>query len=300
MVVVSVILTVAVVANPIAGQGKGRATARRVCASLEKAGMRGREIFDLPRVEIGELRSADAIVAIGGDGTLRAVAGRCMGGGGTMPPLLPVPMGTANLMGRYLGIGWEAADLEERIVQSLQRGEVAMLDAAQCNGELFLLMAGVGIDGQIVHELDKMRKGPINYASYALPTALAIANYRYPPIRVIADEEEIFPMAPGVALVANISEYGTGFPLAPHARPDDGMLDVCVIPVDSPVDAVQKFLHAAAGEHLLIEGVVYSRGKQIEITSAEPAPIQIDGDAGGYTPVKIELLPSKVPFIVPV
>ena len=78
------------------------------------------------------------------------------------------------------------------------------------------------------------------------------------------------------------------------------MLDVCVIPVDSPIDAVQKFLHAAAGEHLLIEGVVYSRAKQIELTSAQPAPIQIDGDPAGYTPVRIELLPMRVPFIVPV
>jgi diacylglycerol kinase (ATP) len=203
-------------------------------------------------------------------------------------------------MGRHLVIDWQTADLEDRIFQSLRRAQTALFDAAQCNGELFLLMAGVGIDGQIVHELDRMRRGPINYASYALPAALAIASYRYPPIQVIADEEEIFPAAPAVALVANISEYGTGFPLAPHARPDDGMLDVCVIPVDSPIDAMQKFLHAAAGEHLLIEGVVYSRAKQIEITSAQPAPIQIDGDPAGYTPVRIELLPMRVPFIVPV
>jgi len=292
--------TVAIVANPIAGQGKGRATADRVCATLKREGMNAIEIFDLTSESIDPLSSADAVVAIGGDGTLRTVARRCLAAGGPMPPLLPVPMGTANLMGRHLGIDWQAADLEDRIFQSLRRAQTALFDAAQCNGELFLLMAGVGIDGQIVHELDRMRRGPINYASYALPAALAIASYRYPPIQVIADEEEIFPAAPAVALVANISEYGTGFPLAPHARPDDGMLDVCVIPVDSPIDAMQKFLHAAAGEHLLIEGVVYSRAKQIEITSAQPAPIQIDGDPAGYTPVRIELLPMRVPFIVPV
>ncbi len=211
--------TVAIVANPIAGQGKGRATADRVCATLRREGMNAIEIFDLTADPIGPLSSADAVVAIGGDGTLRTVARRCLAAGGTMPPLLPVPMGTANLMGRHLGIDWQAADLEDRIFQSLRRAQTAMFDAAQCNGELFLLMAGVGIDGQIVHELDRMRRGPINYASYALPAALAIASYRYPPIQVIADEEEIFPAAPAVALVANISEYGTGFPLAPTRGP---------------------------------------------------------------------------------
>jgi len=73
-----------------------------------------------------------------------------------------------------------------------------------------------------------------------------------------------------------------------------------VIPVHSPVDAVQKFLHAAAGEHLLIEGVVYSRGKQIEIRSSQSAPIQIDGDSAGHTPARISVLPNRVPFITPV
>ncbi|MGD0388113.1 MAG: diacylglycerol kinase family protein [Tepidisphaeraceae bacterium] len=293
------IQTIAIVANPIAGQGNGRAAAQQVRQAVEAAGMQAAVVFDLPAADLHQLISADAIVAIGGDGTLRAVAGRCLDGGGNIPPLLPVPMGTANLMGRHLGIHWETADLGRRIVQSLQRRTVSMFDAAESNGQLFLLMAGVGIDGLIVHELDRLRRGPINFASYVLPAALAIASYRYPPLQVVADEEEIFASAPAIALVANIAEYGTGFPLAPHARPDDGMLDICVVPVESPVDAVHKFLHAAAGELLSIEGVVYARGKQIEIRSPQPVPIQIDGDPAGHTPARINLLPIRLPFIVP-
>jgi YegS/Rv2252/BmrU family lipid kinase len=293
------IQTVAIVANPIAGQGKGRATAQQVRQAVEAAGMRTTVVFDLPNADLDQLTRADAIVAIGGDGTLRAVAGRCLDAGGNIPPLLPVPMGTANLMGRHLGIHWQTADLGQRIVQSLQRQTVSMLDAAETNGQLFLLMAGVGIDGLIVHELDRLRRGPINFASYVLPAALAIANYRYPPLQVVADDEEIFASTPAVALVANISEYGTGFPLAPHARPDDGMLDICVVPVESPVDALHKLLHAAAGELLSIEGVVYARGKQIEIRSPQQVPIQIDGDPAGHTPARINLLPIRLPFIVP-
>ncbi len=290
----------AIIANPIAGQGKGRATAERVRISLESADIQSTVIFDLPSVNRDELASMEAIVAIGGDGTLRAVAGRFFDALNTMPPLLPVPMGTANLMGRYLGIDWRAADFGQRIVQSLKRGKISMLDAAEVNGQLFLLMASVGVDAQVIHEMDNLRRGPINYASYVLPAALAITNYRYNALEVVVDEEEIFALAPAMAMVANISEHGAGFPLAPDARPDDGMLDVLVIPVDSPVDAVQKFLHAAAGEHLLIEGVVYTRGKRIEIRSPKPAPIQIDGDSAGYTPAVINLLPVRVPFVVPV
>ena len=296
----SSIKRVAIIANPIAGQGKGRATAARVRNSLETAGIECRVIFDWLGATRDQLASVDAIVAIGGDGTLRGVAGRCLGVLDRIPPLLPVPMGTANLMGRHLGIDWQTGDLGPRIVQSVQRGQISMLDAAEVNGQIFLLMASVGIDAQIIHEMDRMRRGPINFADYVLPVAMAITNYRFQPLEVFADDEEIFSASPAMALVANISEYGAGFPLAPHARPDDGLLDVLVIPVNSPVDAVQKFLHAAAGEHLLIEGVVYSRGKQIEIRSSQSAPIQIDGDSAGHTPARISVLPNRVPLITPV
>jgi len=57
---------------------------------------------------------------LAGMGTLRAVASRCLEVRGEIPPLLPVPMGTANLMGRYLGVHWQAGDLAQRVVQSIQ------------------------------------------------------------------------------------------------------------------------------------------------------------------------------------
>jgi diacylglycerol kinase family enzyme len=52
------------------------------------------------------------------------------------------------------------------------------LDAATANGELFLLMAGIGLDAKIVHELDRLRSGPIDLTSYALPAALALGSTR--------------------------------------------------------------------------------------------------------------------------
>jgi diacylglycerol kinase family enzyme len=100
-------------------------------------------------------------------------------------------------------------------------------------------------------------------------------------------------------MVGNIAEYGTGFPILPHARSDDGLLDVCAMPCNSPTDLVDLFLKAAAGEHLAMEGVVYVKGKDVRVDAAEPVPVQLDGDEGGHTPLEIDLLPVKVPFIVP-
>ncbi len=257
--------TVAILANPLAGRGKGRRAAETLQQTLQAAGIAATTLFDAPVAANPEvLASADAIIAIGGDGTLRAVASRCLEVRGNIPPLLPVPMGTANLMGQYLKIRWQPEDLAQRVLQSIQAAKVIMLDAAQANGQLFLVMAGIGIDGQIIHEMDRIRSGPIQYASYVIPAALALAKYRYVPLEVTVDGEMIFASAPAMAFIANISEYGTGFPVAPDAQPDDGLLDICIVPIVSLAEGVRQFFHAAAGELVLGEGVVYAAEKKLK------------------------------------
>jgi len=163
-------------------------------------------------------------------------------------------------------------------------------------------MTGVGFDAAVVHELDRLRTGPISYVDYVLPAALALRDYEYPSLRVTVDGREVWRPAPAVAFVGNVREYGTGFPILPHARPDDGELDICVMPCRSPFDLARLFLRSLTGEHLREEGVVYLRGRHVLIESpgaTRPVPVQIDGDAAGHTPIRIDLLPVRLPFIVP-
>lgn len=290
----------AIIANPTAGRGRGRPVAVEIARRLESAGIHATLLMDSPADAADQcLRRADAVIAIGGDGTLRAAAARCLQLRGDIPPLLVVPMGTANLMSRHLGIDWHGGELAGRAVEAIRRGRITLLDAARANGQLFLLMAGIGLDAQIVHDLDHLRRGPIRYSSYLIPAAMTLARYRYTPMRVRVDGVEVFGMSPGVAFVANVKEYGIGFPLVPDARPDDGLLDACIIPVQGRAEALFHFLRAAAAEHLQAEGVIYARGKHIDIESDPALPMQIDGEPAGHTPVHIDVLPLRVPFIVP-
>ncbi len=292
--------------NPIAGRGQGQRIAKRLSARLSAEGYAVRTMMRRPdTLERDDVvrPNARAAIAIGGDGTLRAVADRiareCSGAVCPIPPLLIAPLGTANLMGRHLGIRWNDATLEAEVSRAIAARKVMELDAARANDKLFLLMAGIGFDAHVVHELDRVRRGPISMASYILPAALSVAAYRYTNLTVTVDGQRVFPPAPGVAFVGNIAEYGTGFPILPHASPHDGVLDVCVLPCRSPMDLVQLFLKAAAGEHMRGEGVVYIKGKHVRIESPTPVPIQLDGDSAGHTPVDIDLLPTRLPFIVP-
>jgi diacylglycerol kinase family enzyme len=248
--------TVLIFANPIAGKGRGRRVAEALRTVLYASAFDVRLFFDRPdtvtreAIDVANDQIAAAI-SIGGDGTLRAVTQRLIElfPIDAMPPVVVVPLGTANLMSKHLGVDWSEKGLQRDLPNALAERRIAALDAATANGKLFLLMAGVGIDAQIVHELDRARTGPIDITSYALPAALALQSYTYSPIQVEVDGKSIFGPAAGMVFIGNVAEYGTGSPELPLARSDDGLLDVCVLPSASRVHLLRLALLVATGDH---------------------------------------------------
>jgi YegS/Rv2252/BmrU family lipid kinase len=298
---------IAIFANPIAGRGKGKSLAERLRLRFEAEGWNARLCFDRPQ-EVQQIDDITAAVSIGGDGTLRAVVDRVTDGGRAPGPgVLVVPMGTANLMGRHLGIDLKGRKLEERAVSAIRARNVKHLDAGrltstadgQSTTHLFLLVVGIGIDGEVVHALDRVRKGPINFASYVIPGLGALANFSFTPIEVEVDGRRVFRRSPAVAFVGNIPEYGTGFPILPLAKSDDGLLDVCVLPAKSATDLIEHAVASLAGEHHLREGAVYVKGTRVTVRADQPVAVQADGDPAGFTPAEIELLPTRIAFLVP-
>lgn len=291
---------VIIFANPIAGRGLGQKLAHQLEATLDGQGYAVDTFLARPsEVDAAKVTPpARAAIVIGGDGTIRAAVERLLTAD-VLPPLLPVPLGTANMMAKYLGIRFHPRDFEHRVIDALARYQILPLDAGRANGKLFLQVAGVGFDAEVIYHLDRMRRGPISFWSYMLPSLLALRDFAPAPLTVRLDGQEIFSNECGMAFVGNLAQYGTGFPVLLHARPDDGLLDVCVIRCKTRRHLIHLFLLASVGEHVHAEEVVYRKGKHVEIDSPVPAPLQIDGDTAGHTPVKIDLLPVRLPFIVP-
>lgn len=292
--------TILVFANPNAGQGRARSFAGKIAKRLHHDGFVVRTVFDPPSTFIADAGvDYHAAVVMGGDGTLRAVTARLHDVTTNPPPVLLVPMGTANLIGKHLELAWHDADPADEIAAAIAKYEVVPFDAGSANGNLFLLMASAGFDAGVVHAMEKIRTGPIDFISYAFPTLLTLRDYTFPPLRVSIDGRQVFAPAPAIAIVANVPEYGVGFPFLPDARPDDRRLDICVLPCKDRKTLLEIAMLAAAGEHHQMDGAILASGTRIDIESSTDVPIQLDGDAFGHTPLHIELLPQRVGFIVP-
>jgi diacylglycerol kinase (ATP) len=304
---------VLIFANPISGRGRGRTAAALIGNELRRRGYGVRTFLSRPdQTSAIPDTPVRAAIVIGGDGTLRGVAqwaidhatiacrsSICPADSCVPYPLLIVPTGSANLMGQHLGLKWRQDAMASQVADALQRPRIVNLDVARTRGGIFLLMAGVGFDAMVVHKLDAARRGPIGLADYLRISFGSLMGYAFPPLSVTVDGRCVFPPTPALVVVGNIREYGHGFPVLPYARGDDGLLDVCAMPCRSQAQLLSLFLSTASEEHLGREGTVYVKGRHIRVESDQTVPAQIDGDPGGSTPLEIDLLPGRIPFIVP-
>jgi diacylglycerol kinase (ATP) len=168
-------------------------------------------------------RGDDAVVAVGGDGTVNEVAAGLLG---TRTALGVVPAGSGNGLARTLGISLEpAAALEELAYGVRQR-----MDVGRINGEAFVNVAGVGFDAYMsaaFHDWTQpgRRRGVLPYVWLGLGAVTRFVPQRW---RVEMAGQTI-ELPAFLATFANGRQYGGGAMIAPEARLNDGQLEFVVI-----------------------------------------------------------------------
>jgi diacylglycerol kinase (ATP) len=286
--------------NPRAGSGRRRRQALALESQILAAGYRIRVTDNL--AELTEMtETADsaaairAVVAVGGDGTASCVRRHVP----LAIPILPLPMGTENLLARYLGQSPQQA----AIIDTLDNGVVVDLDLGRANGHPFLLMLSAGFDAEVVRRLHECRQGNITRASYLKPTLQAIRSYRYPEMRLYCGNEvpeSVAPLTCRWLFGFNLPLYALGWQLAPQADGADGEFDVCTFERGSLPHAGRYLWHVLRGSHLALTDARLTRCRTFRVEAAEPIDIayQLDGDFGGMLPVNVEIHPGQLRLLV--
>ncbi|MGH3171888.1 MAG: diacylglycerol/lipid kinase family protein [Trebonia sp.] len=226
-------------------------------------------------------RGVDLVVAVGGDGTVRG----CAEGLADSPvPLGIVPLGTANLLARTLGI---PPHPEPALGVALPGGRGSgsgtgsgksadrRIDLATADDEPFTAMAGMGLDAVVVAATKlKHRLGWLAYAvSGAAHLASSPATFT---IRL--DNGKPFERKAQSVVVGNSGLLPGGFTLLPDARLDDGLLDVGILSPHGPLGWPKVAARVLTSSRVEDRHLERFQAREIEITAHRVLPREIDGE----------------------
>ena len=304
--------TILISVNPKAGRTSPMLRAEELQGRLKQKGFDVELGTDLSEItgkanELQKNGRLRALVGVGGDGTAAELVNRTELG----TPIILLAAGTANLLSKHFRWG----GTPKRLTEIISNGKTITLDAGRANGRLFLVMVSCGFDAYTVeqvhaHREENYRKGAkrgahISYFSYIKPVFNSVFGYKYPKMRVDAiteqgDPGETLQENARWAFVFNLNRYGWGLPLAPYAKGDDGLLDLCAMSGASLFSGIKYTAFAQFGSlHRYLSDVKLKQSPRFRISSDETIPYQLDGDPGGKLPVDIEIVEKRLTLIVP-
>lgn len=294
-------MTIAVVANPESGRGKGARLIPQVDELLESMGLDYRlHVSETP--DDPERLSRDAaedgaaiVVALGGDGHVGACANGVVG---TSASLAIIPAGTGNDFARHLGLNRKDPLSAARLLASpVTRGiDLAFVDTPE-RGRHYVNVAGAGFDSEVNAHANGVRMLS-GTPKYIFSTFVTLARFTPGRFGVRVDGEDHSLPAMMIA-VANATSYGGGMLVCPDAQVDDGLLDVCVIGEVSKWDFVRTFPKVFKGRHVDHPAVRMLRGEKVEISADRPFLVYADGELVGSTPATFTILPQSIRMVVP-
>lgn len=233
-----------------------------------------------------------AVVAAGGDGTIEAIVNATKG----QQPIAVFPLGTENLMAKYLKI--EAHP--RRLIEIISLGRSVQFDAGTANGKLFSIMLSCGFDADVVRRVHDERQGNITHLAYAKPIVDSIWNYDYPNLIVEWEEDGQWKESNcHWAFIFNTPSYAGGLRIVSEADPTDGQFELATFAGGSLWHGLWQFSAVVLGQHHGLPGFQLHRSSHIRIRSDQSqVAYQIDGDPGGNLPVEIKVLPRHLSLLV--
>jgi diacylglycerol kinase (ATP) len=169
----------------------------------------------------------------------------------------------------------------------------------------FSCVTGVGLDGEIARRANSLPRWLRSRGGYALSLPAALARFRPFELKLSVTQGEpaefcLRTQQPVmVAVFANTPVYGGGMRVAPKAKMDDGLLDVCVIRDMPKLKLLSVFPSVYLGSHLGIREVDYFPAGNARVETDRAMDVYADGEYVCPTPVEVGVAKSALRVIIP-
>ena len=255
---------------------------------------------------------ADVVLLFGGDGTIHRHLGQLVRLG---LPVLVVPAGSGNDFARALGLRQVRDSLAAWRkfcggAGNVRRVDLGVISSGQSAGgapaphepnrsplssaRYFCCVAGVGLDGEVAQRANGLPRWLRGHGGYLLSLVPAIFTFAPLPMKISASGADgdagwitLSDQPTILAAFANTPVYGGGMKIAPRARMDDGMLDVCIVGSLDRFKLFCLFPTIYSGGHLNIKEVDYFQAGRVRVETEHPLDVYADGEFVGRTPVEV-------------
>ena len=286
--------------NPTAGGGRAGRLAPRVAGRLAADGVevdrhQTRSLEDARLAACEAAGDVDAVVAMGGDGTVGACAAGLAdagpaGGPAVRAALGVIPAGGGNDAARSLGLPARDPLAAAGLLTRLHRRPA---DLATVAGRGYLNVAGAGFDSEVNRVANQHLGWAGNHPRYVGAVLAQLAVGRTNRFRLVLDghAQEVTGW---LIAVANGPSYGGGMHVAPRASLADGLLDVIVIAGIGKLEFLRTFPKVFTGRHIEHPAVAVHRAATVELDADRPLHVYADGEPAGTLPATFEVRPAAL------
>lgn len=291
--------------NPAAGKrGSTDALCRQITETFAGLGL-DHEVFlgaapgDCERRARAAAESGEPVrlYACGGDGTLNEVVNAAAGFDNAA--VTNVPKGTGNDFIKLFGPTYRTAFSD---LAALAAGPQAAFDLMDCNGRLGIDVCCAGVDARIAADVHRYKdwhflSGKGAYIFSLIENILFKGISR--PMKVeMGPVHYEGPVA--IVCICNGRHYGGGFMPVADAMPDDGVLDMLLVPKVSLFTFVRLVGKYAQGRYKEYPQLIRDfHGQEITWSSDQPLTVVVDGEEMRDTRFTVRLSDKRINFFYP-
>jgi diacylglycerol kinase family enzyme len=241
----------------------------------------------------------DVVMAAGGDGTVRAVAEALRGTG---VPIGLLPSGTGNLLARNMSLSLDDLPGSARTAfLGRNRGvDMGVVEAERADGSresfAFLVMAGLGLDAQMVANTNPALKARVGWLAYVDAIVRSLRDHNSLRVRYSVDGSPPRSASVNTVLVGNCGTLPGNILLLPEATIDDGIFDIVAFRPRGFVGWAQIWVkivwengvlrRSSVGRKIIsmsreVRALRYLKGSEFVLRLERPEEFELDGDAFG-------------------